>query len=235
MGSLQTCQMLQLVNCIHMVKLFIPFSICHNMILITYRLGSWKKALELNKVKHKPFYKWPWFRLERMQMTTRDGRRSVWSGTVSGDRTWLVFKLGTWFVCKERIYRTVMILLLKSGLNANAWALLLTFFLPRDRVCLYKKKLLSGQTSPSTWKTLGLDTADISSFETFFSSSFLMVLSWAVFFVSLKSIWHSKFKSSAVYLIQEKKQGAILLEPGLGCAEEKTAGFGMCFPQTWTA
>ena len=46
--------------------------------------------------------------------------------------------------------RTVVILLLKSGLNANACALLLTFFLPRDRVCLYKKKLLSGQTSPST-------------------------------------------------------------------------------------
>lgn len=75
MGSLQTCQMLQLVNCIHMVKLFIPFSVCRNMILITYRLGSWKKALELNKVKHKPFYKWPRFRLERMQMA---------AGTVGG-------------------------------------------------------------------------------------------------------------------------------------------------------
>lgn len=75
MGSLQTCQMLQLVNCIHMVKLFIPFSVCRNMILITCRLGSWKKALELNKVKHKPFYKWPRFRLERMQTT---------AGTVGG-------------------------------------------------------------------------------------------------------------------------------------------------------
>lgn len=150
MGSLQTCQMLQLVNCIHMVKLFIPFSVCRNMILITYRLGSWKKALELNKVKHKLFYKWPRFRLERMQMTAGDSRRSVWSGTVSGDGTGLVFKLGTRLICKERIYRTAIILLLKSGLNANACASLLTFFLPRDRVCLCTTKLLSGQTSPST-------------------------------------------------------------------------------------
>lgn len=48
------------------------------MILITYRLGSWKKALELNKVKHKPFYKWPQFRLERMQMTAEGEECVVW-------------------------------------------------------------------------------------------------------------------------------------------------------------
>lgn len=55
------------------------------------------------------------FRLEHMQMTAGDRRRSVWSGTVSGDGAGLVFKLGTRLICKERIYRTAIILLIEVG------------------------------------------------------------------------------------------------------------------------
>ena len=50
-----------------------------------------------------------------MQMTAGDRRRSVWSGTVSGDGAGLVFKLGTRLICKERIYRTAIILLIEVG------------------------------------------------------------------------------------------------------------------------
>ena len=150
-----------------MVKLFIPFNVCLNMILITYRLGSWKKALELNKVKHKPFYKWPQFRLERMQMTAEDSERNVWFWGNSGDGKWLIFNLGTLLIWKERVSGNADYTSFEVGTYADACAFLLKSFLPQDRVVFCKMKSLSGQTPPSVWKTVGLHR-QIGSFETFF-------------------------------------------------------------------
>lgn len=64
-----------------MVKLFIPVNVWRNMILITYRLGSWKKALGLNrrKLNTRPFIKRRCFRLGCMQMTVGTVRRR-WRG-----------------------------------------------------------------------------------------------------------------------------------------------------------
>lgn len=56
-----------------------------------------------------------------------------------------------------------------------------------------------------------------------------MVLSWAVFLVSLKLIWHNEFKGGVVYFIQEKKWKQIVLYLALGRAEEKTTALECAF------
>lgn len=150
-----------------MVKLFIPFNVCLNMILITYRLGSWKKALELNKVKHKPFYKWPQFRLERMQMTAEDRERNVWFGGNSGGGRWLILNLGTLLIWKERVSGNGDYTSFEVGTYADACAFLLKFFLPQDRVVSARWNCALGKRRLQFGRLWGC-TRQIGSFETFF-------------------------------------------------------------------